>query len=104
MKKVVFVAVLLLAAVTVKADIVQRDTVAYEGTSRVEKVTKTNEYGEVSVRYVAYLYDVTNKKGEPRKVTTDKKTYEAGKVTHLVYHTQGSGARKIAKAIACDKK
>lgn len=99
MKKIIFAAALLLAAMTVKAEIVQRDTVAYAGTSRVEKVTKTNDYGEVSVRYVAYLYDVTNSKGEPRKVTTDKKTYEAGTVTHLVYHTQDSGARKIAKAI-----
>jgi len=99
MKKILFVAVLLLAVVTMKAEVVKKDTVSYTGQYKLEKVEKANEYGEVSVRYVAYLYDVTNSKGEPRKVPVDKKTYEAGRITHLVYNTQDSGARRIAKAV-----
>lgn len=99
MKKVIIVAALLLAALTTKAEIVKRDTVTYTGTYKLDKVEKENEYGEISVRYVCYLMDVTNKKGEPRKVTTDKATYESGSVTHIVYNTQDSGARRIAKAI-----
>ena len=102
MKKILFVAALLLAALTTKAEVIAKDTVAYAGESRVEKIEKTNDYGEVSVRYVAYLLDVTNSKGEPRKVTTDRATYESGAVTHLVYNTQDSGTKKIAKAINLD--
>lgn len=82
-----------------RAEVVAKDTVTYEGAWKMEKVLKTNDYGEVSVRYVCYLMDVTNSKGEPRKVTVDKATYESDDITHIVYNVQDSGARKIAKAI-----
>lgn len=99
MKKL-FVAVgILLATLTAKAEVVSRDTVEYKGEYKLEKLEKSNEYGEVSVRYIAFLYAITNKKGEPRKVTINKATYEVGKITHLVYNNQDSGARRISKAI-----
>lgn len=91
-------AALLCAALTTRAEVVAKDTVPYQGAYKLDKVEKTNDYGEVSVRYVCYLLDVVNKKGEPRKVTTDKATYESGKVTHIVYNVQDSGAKRIAKA------
>jgi hypothetical protein len=81
------------------AEVVAKDTVAYDGAVRMEKVEKANDYGEVSVRYVCYLLDVVNKKGEPRKVPVDKVTYESGHVTHIIYNVQDSGARRIAKAV-----
>ena len=98
MKKI-FVAALIVAAMSAKAEVVSRDTVADTGEYRLEKVEKANEYGEVSVRYVAYLYAVVNKKGEPRKVTVTKATYQSGKIDALVYNTNDSGSKKIAKAI-----
>lgn len=99
MKKIfVSVALVLCAMVSVKAEVVAKDTVEYEGAVRLEKIEKANNYGEVSVRYVCYLLDVVNKKGEPRKVTTDRATYESGQVTHIVYNIQDSGASRIAKA------
>ena len=99
MKKLFVVAAVLLAALTAKAEVVSRDTVAYTGEYKVEKIEKRNDYGEVSVRYVAYLYGITNAKGKPRKVTITKATYDLGKITHLVYNVQDSGAKRIAKAI-----
>ncbi len=100
MKKfIVAVAVVLAAVASTKAEVVARDTVAYTGEYRLEKIEKANEYGEVSVRYVAYLSDVVNKKGEPRKVTITKATYQSGKIDALVYNTNDSGSKKIAKAI-----
>ena len=99
MKRLIFTAVILLAAIIVKAEVVSKDTVAYAGEFKLEKIEKANQYGEVSVRYVAYLLDVTNSKGEPRKVPIDQKTYESGKITHLVYNNQASGSRRIAKAV-----
>lgn len=100
MKKFFFVAAaIIVAAMSAKAEIVSRDTVEYTGEYRLEKIEKTNEYGEVSVRYVAYLSDVVNKKGEPRKVTITKATYQSGKIDALVYNTNDSGSKKIAKAI-----
>lgn len=99
MRKLFVSVALVLVALGAKCEIVARDTVAYQGEYRLDKVEKTNDYGEISVRYVCVLLDVVNKKGEPRKVTTDRKTYEAGKITHLVYNTQDSGTKKIAKAI-----
>lgn len=99
MKKVIIVAAVLLAALTAKAEIVQRDTVEYKGAWKMDKLTTTNSYGEVSVRYVCYLIDIVNSKGEPRKVPTDKATYESDSITHIVYNTQDSGAKRIAKAI-----
>ena len=68
----------------------------------MEKVQKTNDYGEVSVRYVCFLLDIVNSKGEPRKVPTDKATYESDQVTHIIYNVQDSGARRIAKAVNVD--
>lgn len=94
-----FVAAIIVAAMSAKAEVVSRDTVAYTGEYRLEKIVKENEYGEVSVRYVAYLSDVVNKKGEPRKVTITKATYQSGKIDALVYNTNDSGSKKIAKAI-----
>ena len=47
-----FVAALIVAAMSAKAEVVSRDTVAYTGEYRLEKIEKANEYGEVSVRYV----------------------------------------------------
>ena len=91
-----------MATLSANAEVVARDTVPYQGEFRLDKVEKTNDYGEVSVRYVAYLYDITNSKGEPRKVTTDKATYESGKVTHIIYNEQDSGAKRIAKAVNVD--
>lgn len=99
MKKLIVCAAVLLAAMAIKAEVVSRDTIAYEGAVRMEKVEKVNDYGEVSVRYVAYLLDITNKKGQPRKVSTDRKTYESGEVTHVILNVQDSGASRIAKAI-----
>lgn len=87
------------AVASAKAEVVARDTVAYTGAWKMEKVMKTNDYGEVSVRYVCYLLDITNSKGEPRRVPTDKATYESDDITHIVYNVQDSGAKKIAKAI-----
>ena len=104
MKKIfVAVAVVLAASASTKAEVVSRDTVAYTGEYRLEKIEKANEYGEVSVRYVAYLYAVANKKGEPRKVTIDRKTYESGKVDAIVYTTSDTGSKRIAKAVNTGK-
>lgn len=100
MKKIfVAVAVVLAAMASAKAEVVARDTVAYAGEYRLEKVEKVNQYGEINVRYVAYLSDVVNAKGEPRKVSIDRRTYESGKIDALVYNTNDSGSKKIAKAI-----
>lgn len=100
MKKfLVSVALVLCGVMCAHAEVVAKDTIAYDGAVRFEKVQKVNDYGEVSVRYVCYLLDVVNKKGEPRKVTTDKATYESGEVTHIVYNIQDSGASRIAKAL-----
>lgn len=105
MKKIIIVAALVIAAVaSAKAEIVSRDTIAYSGTYRLEKVEKTNKYGEISVRYVAYLNDITNSKGEPRKVSITKAVYNSGKITHIVYNTNDSGSRKIGKAINIESK
>lgn len=93
---------LVVVAMQAKAGVVARDTVEYKGEYKVEKIEKQNDYGEVSVRYVAYLYDIVNAKGEARKVTIDKATYESGVITHLVYNTQDSGAKRIAKALNVD--
>lgn len=99
MRKLFLLAALLVAAMTIRAEVVEKDTVAYEGAWKMEKVQKANDYGEVSVRYVCYLLDVVNAKGEPRKVPTDKATYESDDITHIVYNVQDSGAKRIAKAI-----
>lgn len=104
MKKLLLAAVILLAALTAKAEVVSRDTIVYNGEYKLEKIEKTNDYGEVSVRYVCYLNDIVNKKGESRKVTTDRATYDSGIITHIVYNTQDSGAKKIAKAININAK
>lgn len=88
--------------VTASAETIAKDTVAYNGAWKMEKVQKTNDYGEVSVRYVCYLLDITNSKGEPRKVPTDKATYESDQVTHIIYNVQDSGAKRIAKAVNVD--
>lgn len=98
MKKFIIAAALVLAATT-KAEVVSRDTVAYTGEYRLEKVEKVNDYGEVSVRYVAYLSDITNSKGEPRKFTISKATYESGKVDAVIYNNNADGSRKISKAV-----
>lgn len=103
MKKYVLAAALVMAAMTAKAEVVSRDTVLYTGEYRLEKIEKANEYGEVSVRYVAYLYAVTNSKGEPRKVTIDRKTYESGKIDAIVYNTNDTGSKRIAKAVNTSK-
>ena len=99
MKKYIIAAALIIAAVTAKAEVISRDTVAYKGEYRLEKIEKVNDYGEVSVRYVAYLSDITNSKGEPRKVTITKATYESGKVDAIVYNNNADGSRKISKAV-----
>lgn len=99
MKKVLLSVALICAAMCMNAEVVSKDTVVYAGNARMDKFEKVNDYGEVSVRYVAYLLDVTNKKGEPRKVPTDRATYESGQVTHLVYNTHDSGVKRITKAI-----
>ena len=65
----------------------------------MERVEKVNDYGEISVRYVCYLLDIVNSKGEPRKVTTDKVTYESDDVTHIIYNIQDTGAKRISKAV-----
>lgn len=95
-------AILFAAVASAHAEVVAKDTVAYTGQYQLDKIEKSNDYGEVSVRYVCYLLDVTNAKGQPRKVTTDKATYESGIVTHIVYNIQDSGAKKIAKAVNVD--
>lgn len=100
MKKLLLVALFVMAAVAAKAEIVSRDTVEYNGGYHFEKIEKRNDYGEVSVRYVVYLEDILNSKGEARKVTVNKATFEQQKITHVVYNNQDTGARKIAKAIA----
>ena len=97
-------AIILGAVVSAKAEIVAKDTVMYEGAFRLEKIEKTNDYGEVSVRYVAVLEDVKNAKGEPRKVPTDKGTYNSDAVDALVYNVYDTGARRIAKAININSK
>lgn len=103
MKKILVVLALVLCGiVSAKAEVVAKDTVAYTGEYQLDKIEKSNDYGEVSVRYVCYLLDVTNAKGQPRKVTTDKTTYESGVVTHIIYNIQDSGAKKIAKAVNVD--
>jgi len=99
MKKYIIAAALIIAAVTTKAEVISRDTVAYTGEYLLEKIEKTNDYGEVSVRYVAYLSDITNSKGEPRKITISKATYESGKVDAIVYNNNADGSRKISKAV-----
>ena len=95
-------AIVLGAVVTASAETIAKDTVVYNGAWRMEKQQKTNDYGEVSVRYVCYLLDITNSKGEPRKVSTDKATYESDQVTHIIYNVQDSGAKRIAKAVNVD--
>lgn len=92
-------AIVLGAVATASAETIAKDTVVYNGTWKMEKVQKANDYGEVSVRYVCYLLDITNSKGEPRKVPTDKATYESDQVTHIIYNVQDSGAKRIAKAV-----
>lgn len=92
-------AIVLGAVATASAETIAKDTVVYNGAWKMEKVQKANDYGEVSVRYVCYLLDVTNSKGEPRKVPTDKATYESDQVTHIIYNVQDSGAKRIAKAV-----
>lgn len=92
-------AIVLGAVATASAETIAKDTVAYNGAWKMEKVQKANDYGEVSVRYVCYLLDITNSKGEPRKVPTDKATYESDQVTHIIYNVQDSGAKRIAKAV-----
>lgn len=87
------------AVVSAKAEVVAKDTVAYDGGWKMEKLQTTNDYGEVSVRYVCYLYDIVNSKGEPRKVYVDKATYESDNITHIVFNIQDTGAKRIAKAI-----
>lgn len=104
MKKIFLVAALLLAALTAKAETVSRDTVAYGGQYRLDKIERTNDYGEVSVRYVCYLLDITNGKGEPRKVSTDKKTFDSGTINAIVYNNNSDGSRKIAKAVNTNTK
>lgn len=92
-------AIVLGAVATASAETIAKDTVVYNGAWKMEKVQKANDYGEVSVRYVCYLLDITNSKGEPRKVPTDKATYESDQVTHIIYNVQDSGAKRIAKAV-----
>lgn len=87
------------AVASAHAEVVAKDTVEYTGAWKMDKLTTTNGYGEVSVRYVCYLIDIVNAKGEPRKVPTDKVTYESDSVTHIIYNVQDSGARRIAKAV-----
>lgn len=104
MKKLIVAAALIIAAVaTTKAEVVSRDTVPYTGTYRLEKVEKSNDYGEVSVRYVAYLDSVVNSKGEPRKVSITKATYESGRIDAVVFNNNADGSRKIAKAVNTGK-
>lgn len=99
MKKIFVAVALLTAALCANAEVVKRDTVAYTGEYKLERIEKVNEYGEINVRHVAILYAIVNKKGEPRKVTIDKATYQCGKIDALVYTTNDNGTRKIAKAI-----
>jgi hypothetical protein len=99
MKKILLSVALVCAAMCMNAEVVSKDTVEYVGAFRLDKVEKVNDYGEISVRYVCYLLDFVNTKGEPRKVTTDRATYESGEVTHIVYNIQDSGAKRIAKAV-----
>jgi hypothetical protein len=100
MRKIMFLLVLALGiSMSAKAEIVARDTVPYTGAWKMDKLQTTNDYGEISVRYVCYLTDIVNKKGEPRKVPVDKATYESGNITHIVYNTNDSGTKRIAKAI-----
>lgn len=103
MKRILLSAALVCAAMCMNAEVIAKDTVVYEGAVRLEKVEKTNDYGEVSVRYVCYLLDIVNRKGEPRKVPTDKATYESDNVTHIVFNIQDTGAKRIAKAINVKK-
>ncbi len=86
-----------------KAEVVSRDTVAYTGSYRLEKIEKSNDYGEVSVRYVAYLDSVVNSKGEPRKVSITKATYESGRIDAVVFNNNADGSRKISKAVNTGK-
>lgn len=99
MKKIFVAVAILLGAMATNAEVVSRDTVAYDGAYKVEKIVKQKDYGEVSVRYVAILFDVLTSKGEPRKVTIDKATYERGAISHLVYTNSDNGSRRIAKAV-----
>ena len=100
MKKfLVAVAVVLAAVASAKAEVVARDTVAYTGEYRLEKVEKVNQYGEINVRYVAYLSDVVNAKGEPRKVGIDRRTYEGGQINAIIYTTSDTGSKRISKAV-----
>lgn len=99
MKKFILSAALVLAAfVATKAEVVSRDTIAYSGEYRLEKVEKSNDYGEISVKYVCYLNAITNSKGEPRKVTVTKATYESGRIDAIVYVNGADGSRKIRSA------
>lgn len=104
MKKIIYVcalvAIILFGAVdTASAKTIAKDTVEYNGAWKMERVEKVNDYGEISVRYVCYLLDIVNSKGEPRKVTTDKVTYESDDVTHIIYNIQDTGAKRISKAV-----
>lgn len=45
-------AFLIVQTVTASAETIAKDTVAYTGAWKMEKVQKTNDYGEISVRYV----------------------------------------------------
>lgn len=104
MRKILLSVALLCAAMCMNAEVVAKDTVVYEGAWKMDKLTTTNSYGEVSVRYVCYLIDIVNSKGEPRKVPTDKATYESDNITHIVLNVQDSGAKRIAKAININAK
>lgn len=100
MKKIMFLMVLALGiSMLAKAEVVARDTVPYLGVWKMDKQLTTNDYGEISVRYVCYLYDFPNKKGEPRKVSVTKETYESDDITHVVYNISDTGAKRLAKAI-----
>lgn len=73
------VAFMAAAVESVKAEVVAKDTVAYNGAWKMDKLTTTNGYGEVSVRYVCYLIDIVNSKESRAKCRPIRRPMRATK-------------------------
>lgn len=108
MKKYFFMAALLLAAVSVKAEKVEaigKDTVAFNGKYELKQEAKTNSFGETRVTYQVVLQAHDSETGaeKSKKKTISKQTYadlQAGKQVFLVYTSYEDGSERITKVIA----
>lgn len=105
MKKILLSVALVCAAMCVraeKAQVIARDTIAWDKGIKLETTQKVTPLGETRVSCKAILWTTDGEKTVEKKVAVSKTTYNAlqeGAQAYVVLTTYEDGSEKITKVI-----